>query len=159
MCVGTFDLPIYGRDNGTSSDFGTWLEAAESARALVIWSPEYHGSFSAGLKNPLDHLERPIVAGKPAALVAASGSPRGGMATLSALRHVLRSLHVPAIVEELAVCPQDREPQSGRWSDDLLKRADTVVAGLLRQIALSHHPVPGGYPGVSMQADFRHELP
>lgn len=134
VCVGTFDLPIYGLGDGGAADLHAWRQAVDSASAFAIGSPEYHGSFSAGLKNLLDHLDSPLVAGKPAALVAASGSPRGGMATLAAMRHVLRSLHVPAIVEQLAVCPQDRDATSGRWSHELLAQADCVAAGLLRQI-------------------------
>ncbi|HEY3536939.1 MAG TPA: NAD(P)H-dependent oxidoreductase [Trinickia sp.] len=133
VCVGTFDLPIYGLGNGGAAGVRAWRQAVDSASALAIGSPEYHGSFSAGLKNLLDHLDSALVAGKPAALVAASGSPRGGMATLAAMRHVLRSLHVPAIVEQLAVCPQDRDASSGRWSNELLMQADCVAAGLLRQ--------------------------
>ncbi len=134
VCVSTFDLPIYGLGHGESVDLSAWRDAVHCARAFAIGSPEYHGSFSAGLKNLLDHLDSALVAGKPAALVAASGSPRGGIATLAAMRHVLRSLHVPAIVEQLAVCPQDRDTRSGGWSEDLLAQADSVATGLLRQI-------------------------
>lgn len=151
VCVGTLDLPFYGLDNGASADLSVWRQAVDSACALVIGSPEYHGSFSAGLKNLLDHLDSTLVAGKPAALVAASGSPRGGMATLAAMRHVLRSLHVPAVVEQLAVCPQDRDTRNGRWSNDLLAQADSVVAGLLRQIAPASPPAPGPFNGRSAQ--------
>lgn len=134
LCVGQLDLPLYGRDNGNCNDLDAWRRAAQSASALIFGSPEYHGCFGAGLKNLLDHLDTTLVAGKPAALVAASGSPRGGMATLSGMRHVLRSLHVPAIVEQMAVCPQDRDPHSGQWSESLLAQADSLVTGLLRQL-------------------------
>lgn len=134
LCVHQLDLPIYGLDDGSPMDLIAWRQTVQSASALVFGSPEYHGSFSGGLKNMLDHLDIALVAGKPAALVAASGSPRGGLATLSAMRNVLRSLHVPVIVEQLAVCPRDRDPCSGHWSDELLAQADSVVSGLLRQL-------------------------
>jgi len=130
-------LPLPGMGGEEAPAVLAWRQAVRSASALVIGSPEYHGSLGGGLKNMLDHLDFPIVAGKPAALVAASGSPRGGMATLAAMRHILRALHVPAIVEQLAVCPSDRDPASGEWSAGLLEQAEGLVAGLLRQLPSS----------------------
>lgn len=134
MSVCQLDLPLFGLDTGSSTDLITWRQAVQSASAIVFGSPEYHGSFSGGLKNLLDHLDSTLIAGKPAALVAASGSSRGGLATLSAMRHILRSLHVPAIVEQLAVCPHDRDPSSGDWKKELLAQADAVVSALVKQL-------------------------
>lgn len=130
-------LPTYGLNQEPPTNLSTWLQAVQSASALVFGSPEYHGSFSGGLKNLLDYLDYTHVAGKPTALVAASGSPRGGLSTLSAMRHVLRSLHVPVIVEQLAVCPHDKDPQNN-WTPELLKQVNIVAAGLHKQLALEH---------------------
>ena len=127
-------LPLLGQGGEDPPSVQSWRQAVRSASALVIGSPEYHGSLGGGLKNMLDHLDFPLVAGKPAALVAAAGSARGGLATLAAMRHILRALHVPAIVEQLAVCPSDRDPVSGEWSAGLLEQAEGLVAGLLRQL-------------------------
>ncbi|MGF7192195.1 NAD(P)H-dependent FMN reductase [Robbsia andropogonis] len=86
------------------------------------------------MKNLLDHLDTALAASKSSALVVASGSPRGRMATLSGVRHVLRALHVRAIIGQIAVCPQDRDPQSGQWLESLLIQAYLLVAVPLRQL-------------------------
>jgi len=82
------------------------------------------------MKNLLDHLDTALAVSKSAALVVASGSPRGRMTTLSGVRHVLRALHVRAIIGH-AVCPQDRDPQSGQW----LKLIDSGILACCRPVA------------------------
>jgi len=83
------------------------------------------------MKNLLDHLDTALAVSKSAALVVASGSPRGRMTTLSGVRHVLRALHVRAIIGQIAVYPQDRDPQSGQW----LKLIDSGILACCRPVA------------------------
>jgi NAD(P)H-dependent FMN reductase len=55
--------------------------AVEAAGAVLVVTPEYNGSLPSAVKNAIDWASRPrgaaVLAGKPAAVLAASGSPRG----------------------------------------------------------------------------------
>ena len=55
-------------------------EAVADADAVLLVTPEYNGSLSSAVKNAVDWVSRPrgaaAIAGKPAAVIAASGSPR-----------------------------------------------------------------------------------
>ena len=111
-----------------------WRHAVRRASGLVIGSPEYHGTFSGGLKNLLDYLDSNLVKGKPAALVAAAGSPRSGIGTLNTLRIVLRSLHMPVIVEQVAVCRSDMDVETGKWAADMRSCISSMVDSLIGEI-------------------------
>lgn len=63
------------------------------ADAVLIITPEYNGSVPGQLKNALDWASRPrgaaVLEGKPAAVISASSSPRGGAGALADLRKIL----------------------------------------------------------------------
>jgi NAD(P)H-dependent FMN reductase len=62
------------------------------ADAVVLATPVYHGSFSALLKNALDHLLSDAFAGRPVGLIANGGGPRSGGIACEQLRSVVRAL-------------------------------------------------------------------
>lgn len=62
----------------------------KAADAIVIGSPEYHGSTSGVLKNALDLLEGDDLRGKLVGLVASARGDAGAMNTLNHLRQVSR---------------------------------------------------------------------
>lgn len=132
--VHDLDLPLYGVQACAARQTTAWRHAVQEATALVIGSPEYHGSFSGSLKNLLDHLDIGLIEGKPAAMLVATGSPRSGTGTLSALRTVLRNLHVPVIVEQMAVSPHDREQGSQTWTPCARSYCVSMVTALLEEI-------------------------
>jgi NAD(P)H-dependent FMN reductase len=132
--VHDLDLPLYGMKACAAPQAAAWRQAVREATALVIGSPEYHGSFSGGLKNLLDYLEIGLVEGKPAAMLVTAGSPRSGVGTLSAMRTVLRNLHVPVIVEQMAVSPRDHEQGAQAWTPCARSYCISMVAGLLEEI-------------------------
>ena len=55
--------------------------AVQSADAVILVTPEYNGSLPSSVKNAIDWLSRPrgeaALSGKPVAVLAASGFPRG----------------------------------------------------------------------------------
>jgi NAD(P)H-dependent FMN reductase len=63
------------------------------ADALILGSPEYHGSLSGVLKNALDFIGSRELAGKFVALVGTSGGSFGATQTLNTLNIICRTLH------------------------------------------------------------------
>ena len=81
------DLPHYSEDldhDDTLPEAARDLrEAVADADAVLLVSPEYNGSLPGVLKNAVDWVSRPrgaaAIVGKPAAVIGASGSPRGAL--------------------------------------------------------------------------------
>jgi NAD(P)H-dependent FMN reductase len=63
----------------------------QQADGLILVTPEYHGSFSAVLKNSLDHFWSEFQK-KPIAVAAASSGRMGGINASVQLQHVILSL-------------------------------------------------------------------
>jgi NAD(P)H-dependent FMN reductase len=88
-------LPVFGSpESGGSStrkiinDIGMRLEQAD---ALILVTPEYHGSFSGALKNALDYYWSEFQK-KPVGVVAASSGRMAGINAATQLQHVILSL-------------------------------------------------------------------
>ncbi|MGQ4514527.1 NAD(P)H-dependent oxidoreductase [Streptomyces sp. DW26H14] len=83
---GLADVPFYNEDidvEGSVPAAATKLrEAAGSADAFLLFSPEYNGTITAVLKNAIDWLSRPYGAsaftGKPVAVVGTAYGQYGG---------------------------------------------------------------------------------
>lgn len=140
--VQTLKLPIFGLDAVASLQVAEWRQAILQASALVFGSPEYHGSFSGGLKNLLDYLDIGLLEGKPTALVAAAGSKRSGICTLNAMRNVLRNLHAPVIVEQLVVSQHDLSADHLGFSRDILSYCVNMIDGLLGEVERRESAIP-----------------
>ncbi len=90
------DLPPPGLD-GTSSSVSELQEAVRGATAVILATPEYHGSFSSVMKLIIENLGFPsVLAGKPVALLGVAGGSIGAIKSLEQLRGVCS--HVGAIV-------------------------------------------------------------
>ncbi|MCI1219307.1 MAG: NAD(P)H-dependent oxidoreductase [Bifidobacterium sp.] len=89
------DLPLFNQD--LEADFpaqATELkQLVEGADGVLFVTPEYNRSFSGVLKNAIDWGSRPwgynSFAGKPAAVIGASGGALGATQAQAALRNVL----------------------------------------------------------------------
>ena len=77
-------------------------EMASSSHALVLISPEYHGTMSSTMKLQLDWLSKEQLAGKPVALVSLLGG-KSNTSTLNHMRHVCRWLGALCIPEQIAI--------------------------------------------------------
>ena len=90
------DLPPPGLDR-TSSSASELQEVVRGATALILATPEYHGSFSSVMKLMIENLGFPsVLAGKPVALLGVAGGSIGAIKSLEQLRGVCS--HVGAIV-------------------------------------------------------------
>jgi FMN reductase len=83
-CDGRADEDSYG---GDTTELRAHVAAAD---ALLLGSPEYHGSLSGALKNTLDLLGPEQLRGKMIGLLATARGPAGAMNTLNHLRHIAR---------------------------------------------------------------------
>jgi chromate reductase len=90
------DLPLPGL--ATESDAVAELqETIRQATAVVLATPEYHGSFSSVMKLVIENLGFPsVLGGKPVALMGVAGGSIGAIKSLEQLRGVCS--HVGAIV-------------------------------------------------------------
>lgn len=84
---GLADIPFYNEDLDVEGSVPaaavTLREAAGSAAALLLFTPEYNGTIPAVLKNAIDWLSRPYGAGaltgKPVAVVGTAFGQYGGV--------------------------------------------------------------------------------
>jgi FMN reductase len=90
------DLPLPGLA-ATSSSAAEFQEAVRGATAVILATPEYHGSFSSVMKLMIENLGFPsVLAGKPVALLGVAGGSIGAIKSLEQLRGICS--HVGAIV-------------------------------------------------------------
>ena len=88
------------------------------ADALLIGSPEYHGSYSGALKNLLDLMGFEEFEGKMVALVGVAGGALGATNALNHLRTVCLQLHSWVLPEQVSVAhSSDAFDAAGRPTD------------------------------------------
>lgn len=92
----SLDLPQPGLP-ATSSATSDLQDTIRAATAVILATPEYHGSFSSVIKLVIENLGFPsVLAGKPVALLGVAGGSIGAIKALEHLRGVCS--HVGAIV-------------------------------------------------------------
>lgn len=118
------------------------------ADAVLIITPEYNGSVPGQLKNALDWASRPrgaaVLEGKPAAVISASSSPRGGAGALADLRKILTIAGADVTETGLAVPHvHTRLTPAGQLTDPGLARRITGLLGGLAEPATGHQTKAG----------------
>jgi NAD(P)H-dependent FMN reductase len=86
-----FPLPIFGTGQGANPHVENISLRLLNADAMILVTPEYHGSFSGVLKNALDHFWNEFQK-KPIGVVAASSGRMGGINAFNQLQHVILAL-------------------------------------------------------------------
>ena len=133
LCDGRTDHSTYG------PDVRQMIEQVKGADAVLVASPEYHGSMTGVLKNALDLLGEDPVRGKLVGLMAVARGDAGAMNTLNHLRHVFRWMGAWVLPTQVSI-PRSKEafapdgrPQREGLADELASLgAETVrYAGLL----------------------------
>jgi NAD(P)H-dependent FMN reductase len=88
-------LPLPGK--GRSEDAKKLQASVSKATGVVLATPEYHGSYSSGIKLCIENLGFPsVLAGKPIALLGVAAGQIGAIKALEHLRSVCS--HVGAVV-------------------------------------------------------------
>lgn len=92
-----------GRDGDYGSRVSAFREEIRAADAVIVGSPEYHGSFTGVLKNALDLLSAEDLGGKLLGLVAVATGDAGAMNTLNHLRHTARWVDAWVLPHQVSV--------------------------------------------------------
>jgi NAD(P)H-dependent FMN reductase len=106
-----FDLPFCdGRSDEASygGDTAAFKARVAAADALLVGSPEYHGSLSGALKNALDLLGPQHLRGKLIGLLATARGPAGAVNTLNHLRHISRWVEAWVLPTQVSI-PEAQE--------------------------------------------------
>lgn len=101
-----YDLPFCrGKDNQTTygENVRRFRSAIRAADAIIIATPEYHGSFSGVVKNALDLAGFEEFEGKMIGLVGVSGGRYGASDALNTLRAIGRSLHAWVVPSQATI--------------------------------------------------------
>jgi FMN reductase len=112
-------------------------ERVGGACALILGSPEYHGSVSGVLKNALDLMSSEQFKGKMVGLVSVAGGAHGA-GSLSHLRLIMRAVHAWVVPQQVMV------PYAGKAFDaagkpndpKLLKRFQELGAEVVKYAAI-----------------------
>lgn len=101
-----FDLPwCDGRPDEASygGDVERLRALVRDADAVLVGSPEYHGSLTGALKNAFDLLGPNEIDGKLMGLVAVARGEAGAMNTLNHLRHIARWMNAWVLPHQVSI--------------------------------------------------------
>ena len=139
---GALNLPMPGTDYNSPAAKELQLKVA-AATAVVLATPEYHGSFSSVMKLTIENLGFPsVLSGKPVALLGVAAGAIGAIKSLEHLRGVVS--HIGALALPLPISIPN--VQTVFDADGGVK--DPVVENLIRRVAtnlmqyLDHHVCP-----------------
>ncbi|WP_256390765.1 NADPH-dependent FMN reductase [Natronoarchaeum rubrum] len=126
-----YDLPAYDPDDPESADAAALRESVERADAVLIGTPNYHGSYSGQLKNALDYCGRDEFGGTTVGLMEVAGG-EFPTAPLDHLRSVCRTLNAWVLPTEVAIPSSSSTVADGEIDDE---RIAERVARLGEQVA------------------------
>jgi chromate reductase len=127
----TLNLPLPGT-NPNAEGTRKLQEAVKNATAVILATPEYHGSLSSVMKLAIENLGFPsVLAGKPVALLGVAAGSIGAIKALEQLRSI--ASHIGAIVLPLPVSV----PNVQKVFDASGRVLDPAMEKLIRSLAKS----------------------
>ena len=125
FCDGSSDYPDY-------PDVEVMRKSVTAADALMIVTPEYHGSVSGVIKNALDLMSFDHLDGKVTGMISVLGGQSNSNA-LNDLRVIMRWVHAWVIPEQIAIGQAWKAfDESGKLVDTKLsERLDAFVKSLV----------------------------
>ncbi|WP_159881341.1 NADPH-dependent FMN reductase [Paenibacillus puerhi] len=133
-------LPFYcSDDEQVSEPVEAWKACLNRADAIVLATPEYHGSLSGVLKNALDFAGFDQFDGKPVLSVSSAGGAVG-VSSLQQLQTIVRNVHGINCPEWISIGGAQRqftaegEPEDAKTRERILRTVDYFIkmTGLLR---------------------------
>lgn len=142
---GLAELPHYSEDldgDAVPPAASALRSAVAAADAVILVTPEYNGSLPSTVKNAIDWLSRPrgdaALAGKPVAVLAASGSPRGAQWAREDAVRILGVAGAVPLAETVGVgSAWEAFDDAGALSDPALAEAVRTLIGQLTSQALT----------------------
>jgi len=123
-----YHLPFPGANHAEGTK--RLQEEVKNATAVVLATPEYHGSFSSVMKLVIENLGFPsVLAGKPVALLGVAAGSIGAIKSLEQLRSVCS--HIGGIVLPLPVSV----PNVQKVFDACGRPLDPAIEKLIRSVA------------------------
>jgi NAD(P)H-dependent FMN reductase len=134
------DLPHYSEeldhDDALPEIARDLREAVADSDAVLLVTPEYNGSLPSAVKNAVDWASRPrgasSIAGKPAAVIGASGSPRGAQWAREDGVKVLKVAGADVLEDTVGVGASFQAFVDGRLTDEAL---DAELRSLVTRLA------------------------
>jgi FMN reductase len=134
-------LPFCNGDRNeleTDSEVVYLRNAVSKAHAIVLSTPEYHGSLSGVLKNALDLLDQSHLEGKVSGVISVLGGPANSNA-LNDLSRIMRWCHAWVIPQQIAIGHASAAFIDGQIRDaDLLQRFEEFAGSLVRSAIRLH---------------------
>ena len=112
-----FDLPPYDSDRDSPGDSAELLNRVDRADAVLLATPNYHGSYSGVLKNALDYCGRDEFGGKTVGLVAIAGGAYSS-SPLDHLRVVARTIDAWVTPRQVAIQNASARFEDGELTDE-----------------------------------------
>lgn len=119
-----YNLPVFDPTKETQGDSERLTGQVDSADAILLASPMYHGSYSGVLKNAVDYCGFDEFEGKTVGLLAVSGGSFP-LTTLEHLRSVCRALNAWVLPYQAAIPNARSAFADGEFVDS--KTADRVA--------------------------------
>jgi NAD(P)H-dependent FMN reductase len=143
------DLPPLDPDATTPPAAAALAETVTGADAVLLGTPNYHGSYTGALKDALDHLGRDEFGGATVGLVEVAAGSHPGPA-LAHLRAVCRTLNAWTVPREVAI-PDSHSlvGEDGIADDDLAERVRRLGAELVRYAGVERYPELAEPPGAT----------
>ncbi|AGN00653.1 NADPH-dependent FMN reductase [Salinarchaeum sp. Harcht-Bsk1] len=148
-----YDLPVFDADDRDAGDAPDLKRTVERADAVVFGTPNYHGSFSAPLKNALDYCGRDELAGSTVGLLEVAGGdyPKSAMMHL---RTVARTLNAWTLPLEVGIpAAYDTVGDDGIEDPDIESRVRELGAQLVDYAGVDAYPEVAGTPAEAPLAD------
>jgi NAD(P)H-dependent FMN reductase len=123
-----FNLPFADGSKSASKETQRFCDRLTHAEAVIIGTPEYHGSLSGVLKNALDLTGFPEWEGKMIGLVGVSGGRMGAHDALNTLRDIGRTLHAWVIPQQVSI------PEAYKHFDAAGNPKDRLIEERLREV-------------------------